>query len=253
METVVRVAGEHEGREAGVTDADVEFFLQFADQAVFRRLAWFELTAGEFPQASQGLPLRSLADQGYTTPTPIQAQAIPDVMPARTCSASPRRAPARPPPSPCPSCTAWPRTASSRARRRPHPGAGPTRELASQIADSFKAYGRHIGCRSRGVRRRADTAARMRADAGGVDVLVATPAACSTTCAENHRRSKASILVLDEADQMLDMGFIKSRSAKIVAKYPAAPAPEPVLLGHHAEARSANWPENCSRIRSRSR
>jgi hypothetical protein len=38
-------------------------FLQFADQAVFRRLAWFELTAGEFPQASQGLPLWPLADQ----------------------------------------------------------------------------------------------------------------------------------------------------------------------------------------------
>jgi superfamily II DNA/RNA helicase len=87
----------------------------------------------------------------------------------------------------------------------------------------------------------------MKALAGGVDVLVATPG----RLIDHLQRSTLTldgveIFVLDEADQMLDLGFIVP-IRRIEAD--AQEAPEPVLLGHHAEARSRSWPARCSRIR----
>jgi ATP-dependent RNA helicase RhlE len=85
----------------------------------------------------------------------------------------------------------------------------PTRELATQIGESFKAYGRHLGVSVAVVFGGVKYGAQMRALAGGIDVLVATPGRLI-----DHLQEKTISLegvetfVLDEADQMLDMGFI---------------------------------------------
>jgi hypothetical protein len=153
--------------------------------------------------------LQALAEEGYEHPTPIQAQAIPTVLEGRDLSASPRPAPARPRPSPCPSCTA-----RALAKGRP-PRFGcrvlvlsPTRELASQIADSFRTYGRHLGLSvavvfggvgfgpQRSALRAASTSSSPRR------------AACRTCSTRAPAGSTRSTLVLDEADQMLDKGFL---------------------------------------------
>ena len=86
----------------------------------------------------------------------------------------------------------------------------PTRELAGQIAESFRAYGRHTGLhRGAGVRRRAEAAPDPRSSPRGVDVLVATPGRLLDHLNDRAVRLDAvEVLVLDEADHMLDLGFI---------------------------------------------
>jgi ATP-dependent RNA helicase RhlE len=109
----------------------------------------------------------------------------------------------------------------------------PTRELATQIAESFKAYGADLGFSVATIFGGVGHGPQRQALARGVDIIVATlPAACSTTLQRTDADlSQIEIFVLDEADQMLDMGFIDPirRSSP-----PAEAAPEPVLLGHHA-------------------
>ena len=102
----------------------------------------------------------------------------------------------------------------------------PTRELASQIADSFRAYGRHLRLSTDGgVRRRHRSASRSGRSRSGVDMLVATPGRLLDLV---DRRSltlrDVEILVLDEADQMLDLGFI--HALKRIVKHAAEGAPD---------------------------
>ena len=121
--------------------------------------------------------LKALATEGYETPTPIQAQAIPLVLAGRDLWASPRPAPARRRPSPCPSSTASTPT-SAPAPRNGLPRAScssPTRELASQIAESFRTYGRHMRLTTAVVFGGVAIGKQERDLAHGVDVLVATP------------------------------------------------------------------------------
>ncbi len=94
----------------------------------------------------------------------------------------------------------------------------PTRELASQIAESFKAYGKHLNLKVATVFGGVKYGAQIKALAGGLDVLVATPGRLI-----DHMQNRdadlgsTEILVLDEADQMLDLGFVLP-IRKIVAK-----------------------------------
>jgi ATP-dependent RNA helicase RhlE len=167
--------------------------------------------------------LRALETEGYTHPTPIQAQAIPAVLAgsdllgiAQTGTGKTaafalpildrlgqagRRAPAR-------SCRAL--------------VLAPTRELASQIGESFRAYGRNLGLTVAvvfgGVPHRPQITALTR----GVDVLVATPGRLLDHMAARVVTLAATeVFVLDEADQMLDLGFLPP-IRRIVRELPRA-------------------------------
>jgi ATP-dependent RNA helicase RhlE len=154
--------------------------------------------------------LKALADQGYTTPTPIQAQAIPGVMAGRDLLGIAQTGTGKT------AAFALPILHRLAEDRRPAPRKSarvlvlsPTRELATQIGESFKAYGRHMGISVAVVFGGVKYGAQMKALEPGVDVLVATPGRLL-----DHMQEKTITLqgvetfVLDEADQMLDMGFI---------------------------------------------
>jgi ATP-dependent RNA helicase RhlE len=85
----------------------------------------------------------------------------------------------------------------------------PTRELASQIGERFRAYGKGLPLRSSVIFGGVNQHHQVKAMKAGVDILVATPGRLLDLCNQRHvRLDKVSILVLDEADRMLDMGFI---------------------------------------------
>jgi ATP-dependent RNA helicase RhlE len=85
----------------------------------------------------------------------------------------------------------------------------PTRELAAQIQDSFETYGRHTGLRSTAIYGGVGQNPQVRAMQAGIDVLVATPGRLLDLMEQGYvDLRKIEILILDEADQMLDMGFI---------------------------------------------
>ncbi|MET0273538.1 MAG: DEAD/DEAH box helicase [Phenylobacterium sp.] len=155
--------------------------------------------------------LRALADEGYDTPTPIQAQAIPGVMAGRDLQGIAQ--------------TGTGKTAAFALpilhrlfteNRKPAPRKScrvlvlsPTRELATQIGESFKTYGKHLGVSVAVIFGGVKYGAQIKAITAGIDILVATPGRLL-----DHLQEKTLILdgvetfVLDEADQMLDMGFI---------------------------------------------
>jgi ATP-dependent RNA helicase RhlE len=164
---------------------------------------------------------RALAEEKYVTPTPIQIKTIPAVLAGRDAIGIAQ--------------TGTGKTAAFAlpilhqlfaARRRPRSKScrvlvlSPTRELSGQILDSFHAYGRHLGIAATlaigGVR----IGQQVRALQNGVDVLVATPGRLLDLVRGNALRlGEVEFLVLDEADRMLDMGFILD-IRKIVAKLP---------------------------------
>ncbi len=154
--------------------------------------------------------LKSLTEEGYTTPTPIQEKAIPVVLQGKDLLGCAQ--------------TGTGKTAAfaipilqllSASRTADHKRTikslivTPTRELAIQINDSFKAYGRHTGLVSTvifgGVGQQQQTNSLQR----GVDILIATPGRLLDLMSQKYVSLKdIKIFVLDEADRMLDMGFI---------------------------------------------
>jgi len=157
--------------------------------------------------------LRAVADQGYATPTPIQRQAIPAVLTGGDVLAGAQTGTGK---------TAGfvlPMLQQLSTRPSPHtPGPRkplraliltPTRELAAQVEASIKTYGRHLKLTSMvlfgGVGLGPQTAQLKR----GIDILVATPGRLLDHHGQGHVDfSRVEIFVLDEADRMLDMGFI---------------------------------------------
>ena len=166
--------------------------------------------------------LRALSEAGYTAPTPIQAQAIPPAMTGRDLCGIAQTGTGKT------AAFALPilhRLALS-DRRPPRRGCrvlvlSPTRELANQIAESFSDYGRHLSFTNTVVFGGVTISRQERALAPGVDILVATPGRLIDLI---ERRSLTlegvEILVLDEADQMLDLGFIHALK-RIVKLLPA--------------------------------
>jgi ATP-dependent RNA helicase RhlE len=155
--------------------------------------------------------LKALAAQGYVTPTPIQAQAIPGVMQGRDLLGIAQTGTGKT------AAFALPILHRLSQDRKPAPRRGarclvlsPTRELASQIAESFRTYGAHLGMTVAVVFGGAKYGPQIKALTSGVDILVATPGRLIDHLGEKTADlSSTEILVLDEADQMLDLGFLQ--------------------------------------------
>ncbi|MCG7591197.1 MULTISPECIES: DEAD/DEAH box helicase [Halomonadaceae] len=153
--------------------------------------------------------LRAVNAQGYTQPTPIQQKAIPVVLEGRDLLASAQ--------------TGTGKTAGftlpmlQRLANGKRPGKRqvralvltPTRELAAQVGESVAAYGQHLSLRSHIIFGGVGQQPQVDALRHGLDVLVATPGRLLDLHQQGHvDLSAIEILVLDEADRMLDMGFI---------------------------------------------
>ncbi len=155
--------------------------------------------------------LKALADEGYATPTPIQTKAIPPVMTGSDLLGIAQTGTGKT------AAFALPILHRLQANRKSAMPKGcrvlvlsPTRELASQIADSFRAYGRHMNLTVAVVFGGVAHRPQVQALARGVDVLIATPGRLIDHINERAIALQGTeILVLDEADQMLDLGFVK--------------------------------------------
>ncbi len=163
--------------------------------------------------------LKALEAEGYTIPTPIQLKAIPSVLEGRDLLGIAQTGTGKT------AAFALPILQRLMADRKPAPRKGcralilsPTRELATQISESFKTYGRHTGLQSGVIFGGVGYKPQINLLSRGVDVLVATPGRLIDLMQEGHLSlSSTEILVLDEADQMMDLGFIRPLR-QIVAK-----------------------------------
>src|SRR5205085_1547583 len=160
------------------------------------------------PFAALGLApelVRAVADEGYAQPTPIQSEAIPLALAGRDLIGSAQ--------------TGTGKTAAFMLPILQRLSAGtrgvlralilvPTRELAEQVATSVKAYGRHTHLKGAAVYGGVGMEPQTRALKHGVDIVVATPGRLLDHMERGHADfSQLEVLVLDEADRMLDMGF----------------------------------------------
>jgi ATP-dependent RNA helicase RhlE len=164
---------------------------------------------------------RALAEENYVTPTPIQAHTVPLVLEGRDVVGIAQTGTGKT------AAFALPilhrlcanRTQPERKSCRVLV-LSPTRELSSQILDSFNAYGRHLGLRATLAIGGVSIGKQVRELLDGVDVLVATPGRLIDLVDSNALRlNRVEALVLDEADRMLDMGFIDD-IRRIVVKLP---------------------------------
>ncbi len=164
---------------------------------------------------------RALAEEKYVTPTLIQAQTIPTVLSRRDVIGIAQTGTGKT------AAFALPILHHISAHRRSMPRKccrvlvlSPTRELSGQILDSFRAYGRHLRISAALVIGGVPMGGQVRALRDGLDILVATPGRLLDLVQGNALRlGEVEFLVLDEADRMLDMGFIQD-IRKIVGKLP---------------------------------
>jgi ATP-dependent RNA helicase RhlE len=157
--------------------------------------------------------LQAVRDLGYEKPTPVQEQAIPLVLAGRDLMAGAQTGTGKTAAFALPILQRFAPQASTSTSPARHPVRAlvlaPTRELAVQVAESFRDYGKHLPLRSTVVYGGVDMNAQIAELRRGVEVLVATPGRLL-----DHVQNKTvmfnqvQVLVLDEADRMLDMGFL---------------------------------------------
>jgi ATP-dependent RNA helicase RhlE len=157
--------------------------------------------------------LRAGSDEGYTEPTPIQAQAIPAILEGRDIMGCAQTGTGKTAGFTLPMLQLLAPHASTSPSPARHPIRAliltPTRELAAQVAESVKTYGKHLPLRSTIVYGGVDIAPQKKALHGGVEILIATPGRLLDHLEQKTvNLSRVEILVLDEADRMLDMGFL---------------------------------------------
>jgi ATP-dependent RNA helicase RhlE len=158
--------------------------------------------------------VRAVAGEGYTEPTPVQAQAIPFILAGRDVLAGAQTGTGKTAGFTLPMLQRLTAHANASPSPAKHPVRAlivtPTRELAAQVEESVRTYGRHLPLRSTLVYGGVGINPQIDALRRGVDILVATPGRLL-----DHLQQKTvdlrhvQILVLDEADRMLDMGFIR--------------------------------------------
>ncbi len=186
----------------------------------------------EAPQASQAPVLftdlaliepiqRAVAESGYTVPSPIQLAAIPRLLEGHDLLGCAQTGTGKTAAFALPILNGL-----EKHRRRPEPRGArvlvltPTRELAIQIHDSFKTYGQYLKLKYAVIYGGVGQNPQVNVMSGGVDVLVATPGRLLDLINQRHVNLKGlEVFVLDEADRMLDMGFIHDIK-KIMATLP---------------------------------
>ncbi|AVP98320.1 RNA helicase [Ahniella affigens] len=153
--------------------------------------------------------LRALDEQGYTQPTPIQAAAIPIVMTGADLLAAAQTGTGKTAGFALPVLHYL---AGLGPRKGPAPRVlvlTPTRELAAQILDSVKNYGRHLPLKSAAIFGGVSMGPQHDALRRGLDILIATPGRLIDHLGQRTvDLSQIQVLILDEADRMLDMGFL---------------------------------------------
>ena len=155
--------------------------------------------------------LRALKEEGYETPTPIQAQSIPHSLKGRDLLACAQTGTGKTAAFALPILQTLHGEHLSSLKVRPIKALilTPTRELAIQIEESFKAYGRHMRLRKLVIFGGVGQNPQVEALQRGVDILVATPGRLLDLMNQGYvHLNDIEIFVLDEADRMLDMGFI---------------------------------------------
>jgi len=168
--------------------------------------------------------LKAVRDQGYDTPSPIQAQAIPAVLSGRDVMAAAQTGTGKTAGFTLPLLERLSKGGREESRVQSNNVRAlvltPTRELAAQVSDSIATYGKYLNLHSTVVFGGVKINPQMMRLRQGVDVLVATPGRLMDLCNQKAVRfSQLEVLILDEADRMLDMGFIRDIK-KIIALLP---------------------------------
>ena len=152
---------------------------------------------------------RAVADLGYAAPSPIQAQAIPPVLLGRDLIGCAQTGTGKTAAFAIPILQRLHGEAVTGRRVIRALVLTPTRELALQIKESFDQYGKHLPLRNTVIFGGVGQAPQVEALQRGVDILVATPGRLNDLCNQGHiDLTRVEAFVLDEADRMLDMGFI---------------------------------------------
>jgi len=197
--------------------------------------------------------MRAIEAEGYETATPIQAQTIPpllegrDVMGVAQTGTGKTASFALPLLHGLAENTAW-----AEARKPKALILAPTRELAVQIHDSIKTYGKGVKMRSTVVFGGSSIRAQMKAMDRGVHILVATPGRLMDLFNQGYVKfSEVETFILDEADRMLDMGFIKGQETFTARGSFAEPqtGAGAGLYAHQTRCRSCEqvlYPNRCS-------
>jgi len=165
--------------------------------------------------------LRAVHDNGYTSPTPIQVQAIPAILEGADIMGAAQTGTGKTAGFTLPLLQLLTPKLMDRSGRLRALVLVPTRELAAQVQDSVRIYGKYLKLRSAAVFGGVNITPQIKQLRGGIDILVATPGRLLDLLQQNAVRfNDIEILVLDEADRMLDMGFLPDIK-RIISRLPA--------------------------------
>ena len=154
--------------------------------------------------------LEAVESEGYTTPTPVQEQSIPPLLAGRDVLGVAQTGTGKTAAFALPVLQIMSRTKTQGKRHIKALILSPTRELAAQIGERFSAYGENLDIRHKVIFGGVNQNPQVRALQKGIDVLVATPGRLLDLINQGHIDiTRVEFFVLDEADRMLDMGFIR--------------------------------------------
>lgn len=175
-----------------------------------------------FDQLNLIAPIRrALAEEGYTAATPVQAAAIPPALQGQDLLGCAQTGTGKTAAFALPILNLIGKTRRTAVPNTPLALVlAPTRELAAQIGESFAAYGRHLDVRHTVIFGGTSQAQQVRQLSRGPQILVATPGRLLDLMNQGHvRLDQLEVFVLDEADRMLDMGFLPDLK-RIITKLP---------------------------------
>jgi ATP-dependent RNA helicase RhlE len=154
--------------------------------------------------------LQAVEVEGYTSPTPVQVQSIPPLLAGRDVLGVAQTGTGKTAAFALPVLQAMSRSTAQGRRQIRALILSPTRELAAQIGERFSAYGEHLNIRHKVIFGGVKQNPQVRALQKGLDILIATPGRLLDLINQGHiNLGKVEFFVLDEADRMLDMGFIR--------------------------------------------